>query len=70
VIKPEDLQQFHKDTTETNNRMFENYYFKVAHCTGTITNNEPTRHSDLGWYSISNLPNDTMPLVLDLLSKL
>ncbi len=69
-VKPEDLTLFHREMSEANAKTFDNYYYCVSNYTGVLNNNEPTRHSGLDWYPINDLPSNTMPLVVDLMSKL
>ena len=69
-LTTESLRLIEKNVTEANGRIFENYYYATSQFTGKSINNEPHRHSDLDWYPISNLPENTMQLVIDLIPKL
>ena len=56
-------------TTTGNGRTFENYYFVTYDFSGTPVNTEPERHSEIGWYPLTHLPTDTMPLVRGIVER-
>lgn len=58
-------------TTETheNPRVFQNHYFSTKTYSGDVINNEPSRHSELGWYPLDSLPENTMPHVRDIVKQ-
>jgi len=70
TVDPKNLKLFHQDETSANGRMFENFYFVTTLRTGEPVNKEPHRHSELDWYPLDELPDDTMPLIIKLLSKI
>jgi 8-oxo-dGTP diphosphatase len=39
------------------------FYFIATRWEGEITNNEPHKHKDLGFFPLTNLPEETLPFV-------
>lgn len=66
-VTKNDLVLIQNFQNESNERFFDNYYFLARECTGTLHNKEPNRHSDIGWFSISDLPHETSNIVYDTL---
>lgn len=62
VIKEDDLQLVHVlqvQASATNTRDIFGFYCLATRWEGTPTNNEPHRHSDARWFSVSQLPAQT-----------
>lgn len=45
------------------NTIYRNHYFLTKVWSGTPSNNEPDRCSELSWHKIDNLPDDTIPII-------
>lgn len=52
------------------NKEWDNYYFLARECTGELKNVEPHRHSNVGWFSLDNLPKNTSQIVYDTLKNI
>jgi len=71
AAKESDLENIcHPTTSQTGDRVFENHYVLARNSTGEIKNLEPHRHSDVGWFSIEDLPENTSTIVTDILKLL
>jgi len=69
-ISPDNLRLLKKEICKARGRIFENYYFYTSTWSGTLSNREPERHSDLNWYKITDLPKPLMPIVKSLILQL
>jgi 8-oxo-dGTP diphosphatase len=56
--------------SEDNNRFFDNYHFLTRICEGIAENKEPTRHSNIGWFALDQLPANTSQVVYDTLKHI
>ena len=56
--------------SETNGRLFHSYYFLAQACEGVEDNKEPSRHSNIGWFPLDGLPENTSKVVYDTLELL
>lgn len=59
AINQNDLQLIHvmqTRKTATHNKEILGFYFLASKWSGTEVNNEPHRHSEIGWFEIDNLP--------------
>jgi len=65
TVKPEDLRfvylMHRKDKGEDNERV--DVFFLVEKWEGEVKNVEPDKCSDLSWFSVSNLPANTIPYI-------
>jgi ADP-ribose pyrophosphatase YjhB (NUDIX family) len=57
-IKPEDLEVVHVIHRKCNEPEFFSVIFKSKKFEGILKNLEPTRHDDMKWFSINNLPKN------------
>ena len=57
-IDIQDLQLFHLTDIHRNNMKMVGFYFICKNWQGEPINNEPERHSQIGWFAIDNLPAD------------
>jgi 8-oxo-dGTP diphosphatase len=46
----------HVQASDTNTRTIIGFYFMATKWHGTPINNEPDKHSDMGWFEVRNLP--------------
>ena len=69
-VEIDDLQLIWNYQNELNNIQWDNYYFLTQKFTGELTNMEPDRHSDIGWFELGNLPKDTSQVVYDTLKQI
>lgn len=59
TIAQADLQLVHvmqTRKTETHNKEILGFYFFATRWQGTAINNEPNRHSEIGWFDLNELP--------------
>jgi len=59
VVDPADFKLvhvLHVQAGGTNTRTIIGFYFMATKWTGTSINNEPDKHSDIGWFDVNNLP--------------
>lgn len=59
TIAQNDLQLVHvlqARKTEMHNKEIIGFYFFATQWQGNAFNNEPNRHSEIGWFNINNLP--------------
>lgn len=59
IIAQTDLKLVHvlqACKTTTHNKEILGFYFLATQWDGTAVNNEPHRHSEVGWFAIDNLP--------------
>ncbi|HEY4509620.1 MAG TPA: NUDIX domain-containing protein [Candidatus Paceibacterota bacterium] len=65
TVKPEDLRFVHllhrKDKGEDNERA--DVFFMIERWEGEVKNVEPQKCSDLSWFSVGNLPANTIPYI-------
>ena len=62
TIAQVDLQLVHVlqvRKNETPTKEIIGFYFFATHWHGTTINNEPNRHSEIGWFDINNLPENS-----------
>ena len=62
IVEPTDftlVHVLHVHAGGTNTRTILGCYFNASHWQGTPINNEPDKHSDIGWFDIDNLPPQT-----------
>jgi len=64
LIKPQNLTLL----TEAIDRGYHITYYICKDWSGTPTNKEPDRCSELVWHSIDNLPDDTIPVIKTILT--
>jgi len=72
IIKPEDLRLVHTDhrlDTGVSPERIE-LFFEASKWQGEPKNAEPEKCSELSWHAIINLPQNTIPLVKNVLSKI
>lgn len=69
-VDKKDLVLVHNYQNEVNNRLFDNYHFISRICSGVATNKESDRHSNIGWFKLADLPDNTSQIVHDTLNKL
>ncbi len=69
-VNEKDLILVHNYQKELNGRLFDNYHFISRTCSGVATNKEPDRHSNIGWFQITDLPANTSQIVHATLDKL
>lgn len=70
LVDEKDLVLVHNYQNELNNLLFDNYHFISRRCSGVATNKEPGRHSNIGWFPLTNLPANTSQIVHNILNKL
>lgn len=69
IARPDDLSLIEETKVHEDGKTHYNYYFKATNFTGSPENLEPGRHDQLDWYDITNLPDNTMPLVSDIIDR-
>lgn len=62
-ISPEDLEVVHVMHRLSPDREYFDFYLRAEKWTGDITNKEPDKCDELGWYSMNNLPTNILPEV-------
>jgi 8-oxo-dGTP pyrophosphatase MutT (NUDIX family) len=62
-IEPADLAYAHTLHSLTEGRDWVGHFFTVTRWAGTPTLREPDKHSDLGWWPLRKLPQETIPYV-------
>lgn len=62
-IDPADLAYAHTLHSLTESRDWVGHFFTVMRWNGTPALQEPDKHSDLGWWPLRNLPQETIPYV-------
>lgn len=62
TIKPEDFELIHvMHRKETDIRV--DFFFTAKKWQGQITNREPNKCDDLGWFPLNKLPSNTIPYI-------
>ena len=70
TVAENDLELIWNYQNVLNNKDWDNYYYLVRTCTGTLINKEPNRHSDVAWFPLNDLPKNTSEVVYDTLKKI
>lgn len=72
TISPGDLEVVHVMHRLSPDREYFDFYLRAEKWTGDITNMEPDKCDELGWYSMDDLPTNMLPevkLALENISK-
>lgn len=71
IIDPKDLEVVHvMQRGYEDNMEYVDVYFKVTKWQGNVENKEPTKCDDLSWFSINNLPENTLPYIKNLFTHI
>jgi 8-oxo-dGTP pyrophosphatase MutT (NUDIX family) len=62
IIKPRDIKFVHLMHRKSDNLRVD-LFFEVSKWQGEVTNKEPNKCDDLSWFSINDLPINTIPYV-------
>lgn len=60
IVDPADfklIHVLHVQAGGTNTRTIIGFYFMASRWHGTALNNEPDKHSEIGWFDVNNLPS-------------
>ena len=70
-LKPDDLRFVHLVHTlkRGNGEEYLDIFYEATKWSGVITNTEPEKCSDLSWFPIANLPENTIPVIKSVLNK-
>lgn len=70
LVLLEDIELIKEFYTDGDSKCWHNHYFKTSVFKGNVKNNEPDRHSNVGWFPLSKLPTNTSKLVYDTIKEL
>ena len=73
TISPDDFELVHVLQVKANNKNTKDifgFYFMAQSWHGTPINNEPHRHSEIGWFDMNNLPTNITEHALQALDGL
>ena len=65
ILRSEDVQFVHASHRSTDGYVY--FYFTASHWSGEIQNKEPEKCDDLRWFSLKEIPENTIPYVVDAL---
>ncbi len=73
TLKEEDIKVshvMHRDSKTLENNERVDVFFTANNWQGEIVNKEPNKCSDLSWFDIDNLPNNTIPYIKSAISAI
>lgn len=67
TVNPDKLKLVRSYQNYANDEDWDNFYYLATDYTGKLENKEASRHSDIDWFTLDHLPNNTSKIVYDTL---